>query len=620
MDQPQTQTPVPPSSAPVFVNPVAPPAAPTKPHRTGRLFLIISIPLIIIILGAGTYFAHAQGYISIPFLPSHDTLDTALNEWFNLKSGRSKIEFSVVNEARTSGAQSIDFNSLNITSADKVEEYATASIGQILPKDAVLIGTLTGLFNSNSDELLTDTESTLSGAYQADGVNYSVGYESKIVDKKIYLKLTQLPDGALSGSVNLAPYMNKWIRIDSDTLTWNATGWPEMDKLTQLADQYTNDTGIDLNQPKLQQEIREAVRALINENLFIVKNKLKDEKIGTESTRHQQLGIDTSRASAAYTAAIAAMNKIEGSEKYKVDTSVSQMLQSDKFATFIRQLDQNMTIDVWFSKKTNLPVKIALSLRIVPPDSETDLANQQVRMNVTITYSDVNQNLTVTAPTESTSIDQLAMDLLRLPEMELKRSAQIGRIVRLRDVLQKYQKKSGSYPDSLSQLAPDYYTQSPVDTVTDASYVYAKSTDADTGYTLTYNILPTTAEEDGGMDIFAFLHYGAGVVDGSNTATAQAFSLEYEQQPIPTDVTPCQRSADGTGCITSVDDTVDGLTENNVGSEDADGDGLTTFEETQYGTDANKADTDSDGYTDKEEIDNGYNPLGAGLLQTNTTN
>ena len=49
---------------------------------------------------------------------------------------------------------------------------------------------------------------------------------------------------------------------------------------------------------------------------------------------------------------------------------------------------------------------------------------------------------------------------------------------------------------------------------------------------------------------------------------------------------------------------------------DSDNDGLTDIEEYKvYGTDPKKADTDGDGYSDGDEIKNGYNPLGEGELK-----
>lgn len=50
-------------------------------------------------------------------------------------------------------------------------------------------------------------------------------------------------------------------------------------------------------------------------------------------------------------------------------------------------------------------------------------------------------------------------------------------------------------------------------------------------------------------------------------------------------------------------------------SKDSDLDGLTDVEETLYGTEPQKADTDGDSYADGQEIINGYNPLGTGRLE-----
>ncbi|MDD5032466.1 MAG: hypothetical protein PHR36_05540, partial [Patescibacteria group bacterium] len=52
----------------------------------------------------------------------------------------------------------------------------------------------------------------------------------------------------------------------------------------------------------------------------------------------------------------------------------------------------------------------------------------------------------------------------------------------------------------------------------------------------------------------------------------------------------------------------------NLEGEDADADGLSDMVEEALGTDAAKADTDADGYPDREEVLGGFNPAGAGNL------
>lgn len=58
-------------------------------------------------------------------------------------------------------------------------------------------------------------------------------------------------------------------------------------------------------------------------------------------------------------------------------------------------------------------------------------------------------------------------------------------------------------------------------------------------------------------------------------------------------------------------------TERSYVVEDTDQDGLTDEEEIVLGTDINNKDSDSDGYLDLAEINNGYNPAGDGTLEEN---
>lgn len=73
-----------------------------------------------------------------------------------------------------------------------------------------------------------------------------------------------------------------------------------------------------------------------------------------------------------------------------------------------------------------------------------------------------------------------------------------------------------------------------------------------------------------------------------------------------TRITPCESNA----C--STDKCVSNLATKKI---DTDGDGLLDINEKKYGTNSKKFDTDGDGFGDKEEIMNGFNPLGKGKLK-----
>ncbi|MBI5794626.1 hypothetical protein HZA87_06145 [Candidatus Uhrbacteria bacterium] len=89
----------------------------------------------------------------------------------------------------------------------------------------------------------------------------------------------------------------------------------------------------------------------------------------------------------------------------------------------------------------------------------------------------------------------------------------------------------------------------------------------------------------------------------------------YTQARRNLDVSLCQEIVDEDlreACQEIVSDRL--LAQEAQAGADLDDDGLTTQEESQYGTDPLNPDTDEDGYLDGAEVSAGYNPLGAGRL------
>lgn len=86
---------------------------------------------------------------------------------------------------------------------------------------------------------------------------------------------------------------------------------------------------------------------------------------------------------------------------------------------------------------------------------------------------------------------------------------------------------------------------------------------------------------------------------------------ETIEEPVVTKPEPADSDMDG---LTDDDEIILGT---NIHRVDTDSDGLSDYDEVNvFGTDPTSADTDRDGYLDGEEVANGYNPNGAGKLQT----
>ena len=162
-----------------------------------------------------------------------------------------------------------------------------------------------------------------------------------------------------------------------------------------------------------------------------------------------------------------------------------------------------------------------------------------------------------------------------------------------------------------------------------AYLVYAKflSSPEAADQSLTNNKVSTTTNTDTSVDLNN-TQQGANISGETNTNQG-----DFVEPVINNDVVTPSSSTDiqipvviedSTSTVaTPVDSDADSLTDaeeialgTNINLIDSDFDGLSDYEEVRvYGTDPLNADTDGDGYKDGDEVKNGYNPNGDGLLQ-----
>jgi hypothetical protein len=281
------------------------------------------------------------------------------------------------------------------------------------------------------------------------------------------------------------------------------------------------------------------------------------------------------------------------------DQKTLDYLNGNSFTEQFNYAKENAVFAMWLDTKTGLPAQFTYTLRVIPPDSVVKLKDIQYKLTATLKLTDINKPAAIDAPAEFITLDDAQMLLSGQTKEEYYYAKQLGNVAAIRRGLDTYQMYAGSYPDSLDKLtgtyseaqklnpnpAPGYLASAgsyydtakimpvvPTDPFTKKPYPYEnKGGD----YSLTYTIERPPATTQPKSLIYDPNAY-ANVISGINTATSKVLSVE--------------------------------------GEADSDKDGITDGAEQKCGTDIQKADTDGDGFSDREEIIGGYNPAGFGKL------
>lgn len=557
-----------------FMNPQQPEeiisqtVVPNKRH----LGLIIGVIAGILILsGGGVAFAAYKGWITLPYnflgpkAPTLQEIEKAISEinsaditmGFAFES-RDKQEGTIVLKTKQDENTEEDVYDASINE-NPIMTYASSMI-----QDAKIEGSVKINFERGEK---TGSRGNIALSYESSGTKLSLDSDFLYKDASPYIKINQLPALFFDPS----PILNEWIRFNKDDIanmfeTPYANMWESIREDERMDDEQTTKTETDPLETvsDAQKEFAVLRRLIAEKNVLEIQSVSRMKKRNGEEYWNYRITVNAERLIEAYLTAIEQRPPLDS---YKLlDDEAKTELQNEEFKNYLTSLLSIMSCELDVDMKTKQPIEIRTHMVYATEASQNLDDPKEYVIDFSVSASNINQPSVIEVPSEFTTPSDIMYILSGTTKEENDLDNQFFIISEIRRALKLYQSEHSAYPNTLNELIGLSNTYQrlksiPNDQFTNEPFVYAVNEDG-SDYTLVWqsNITDTSA---------SFQAW----VEGANTANSKTISIE------------------GAKLI------------------DADGDGLTLYEETRYETSDEMEDTDGDGFSDKAEIDAGYDPL-----------
>lgn len=530
---------------------------------------IIIVSLVIVLISAGTAFGAWFVYSNYFAIPSLEKLfyDTAvnINSLNTLKisyKADSKIQSAKQDDKPDIGSDIMsDFLGID---SDVIDIYVDGY--QMIDK-------------TNPENIRVKGQTNLTGPAKLGELSIS----NISLDDSLYLEITKFPE-ILSFFIDKDILKDKWIKIAKNDRE-------------SLIDKYSeNFSEAELS---VEENIENLRKATEGEQLFVVIEECKNfDDNGTKS--------------------LLCKFQIDGSAMKNITYRYYELSNPEAEENPLDKLDdkawedymkgaRNTTFEAIFTKKDHM----LTSIKGFYEDKIDGKANKSV---LEVSLSDFNVPVEITEPEETTSFTEVfslifgsftknitssdqEIPSLAEAEKEARDAKRISDVKQIQTALELYYYDEGGYPifDDEIILTSENFTR------LDSSGFSVNEEREGMAYLSRIPENPTP----GGQDYTYICEDGKNYeLDFQLEKGAGQFKAgELKATPSGIEqVSTLEKSSDGQG--------------NFDGEElDYDNDGLTDIEElTIYGTEFMNPDTDGDGYTDGEEVENGYNPLGEGRL------
>ncbi len=309
-----------------------------------------------------------------------------------------------------------------------------------------------------------------------------------------YFKINNIPSLFLG---SLAAMKGQWIKVDPSIASSSDDTYSEFSyfssKLPDVEKSYKE-------QRKAFTDLIKKVATIADEeNLLTLKTPPYSERIDGRVLYRYDLKIHKSAIVPFYKRFIAAVDDLKSKNNSLVisDQSYLEYLQSKEFDDIFDYYDKNTFLTLWADSQ-GFPAVVTYTLRIIPPDTATQLKNKQINIVWKLVVSDINQKVNIIAPDNAKSIqDLIGANNTSATAIRSRDARRISDTKQIQLALELYfGANKANYPKSLNELAPTFIPKLPTDPTDKLPYRY------------TYYI-------DGTRTMY---HLGASLEDSSNFA------------------------------------------------------------------------------------------------------
>jgi len=370
------------------------PAAPQVPARTKLKTGKIAGWTIGIILGLGLlgggYFAYAQGYVSVPFLPvvPDRMLAKLVGAGEDLRQAQYTLAIDAVTEPRDPKVKALTFD-------DSQAPGSLGIVGLDTSDDITFNGSVSMYYEYDQPLKSSDAFLKIQGA-TSESSNDSFALELRKVGMNVYGQVTQIP-GSLAEYLDSKTFLNTWIRLINEELM---TQFLELQESKLNKDEIENLT--------LQQQLdflEDMTKAASKAKVMKSVKRMGSEAIGGAETDRYQFQINSQKIEP-FLRELATVFQKHGQDPAAVNQMVDDL--NDTNGQSLKKFFDVAMFDIWAEKTSGLMRQFVTSVYLAPDES------RQVHLTVRMTLDAHNQVVEVPAPTEFRELEDITNELFGL--------------------------------------------------------------------------------------------------------------------------------------------------------------------------------------------------------------